>query len=324
MRMLFDRRGFLQALGFVAAGLALPFELGARGLGAVLRPLFAPELRFFTAQERATLEALCDTILPPDHDPGARALGAADYVENLLTAFDRPLPRLYTRGPFSGRNRFPNLLRGLPSRHRPANWFRVLLRPSRLQELFWRAEILGSQASPLPPHLDEQAGGPLLGLRDVYRAGLARVDEVALAERGQPFAELDPGDRDDVFQALDEPGVFAPDPRRGDLTFVDILIRHTLEGCFAPPEYGGNADTEGWRMIGLEGDSQPLGYSLFSALDGSYRERPEHPMSTPNPDELAPDGSLAPRPLSADGDAIQANISSFSNLLERLFPGSCP
>jgi hypothetical protein len=324
MRMLFDRRGFLQALGFVAGSLALPFELGARGLGAMLGPLFAPELRFFTAHERATLEALCDTILPPDDDPGARALGAAAYVENLLTAFERPLPRIFARGPFSGRNPFPNLLRGLPSRRRPADFFRIPLRPSRLQELFWRAEILGSEASPLPPHLDAQAGGALLGLRDVYRAGLARVDEVAAAELGLPFAELAPDDRDDVFQALDQPGVFAPDARRGGQTFVDLLIRHTLEGCFAPPEYGGNADTGGWRMIGLEGDSQPLGYSLFSVVDGAYRERPDHPMSTPNPDELAPDGSLAPRPLSADGNAIQANISSFSALLERLFPGSCP
>ena len=41
-------------------------------------------------------------------------------------------------------------------------------------------------------------------------------------------------------------------------------------------------------MLGLEGDDQPLGYSIFSLATDGYVERPDHPMSTPNPDELGP------------------------------------
>jgi len=108
-----------------------------------------------------------------------------------------------------------------------------------------------------------------------------------------------------------------------DRTFLDIAIQHTLEGCFAPPEYGGNRQGGGWRMIGIEGDSQPLGYSLFSQELGGYRERDGHPMSTPNPDERGPDGELRPRPLSTDGRAIQANIAQLTGFLEQVVPGAC-
>ena len=317
----FDRRGFLRALGWVLAGLAFPFRAVARrGAHASTGP--APG--FFTDHERASLAALCDRILPPDADPGAASLGAASYIETLLTAFDVPRPRLFARGPFSGRNPFPSLLRGVPSLRFPPNFFRRSIAPSRLQELYWRTEILGSAAAGLPAPLEAQQGGPRVGLRDVYRSGLAKVDELAQAQLGRRFVELAPADQDKIFRKMDVAAVFPPDPSRGGRSFVDLLIRHTLEGCLAPPEYGGNANADGWRMIGLEGDTQPLGYSLFSTATRRYHERADHPMSTANPDELAADGRLVPRPLSADGAAVQKAITAFSRFLEPLDPGSRP
>ena len=68
--------------------------------------------------------------------------------------------------------------------------------------------------------------------------------------------------------------------------FIDLVAHTRIEGCFSAPEYGGNRTGRGWRMLGLEGDSQPLGYSLYSRRDDAYHERPDHPMSTPNPDEV--------------------------------------
>jgi hypothetical protein len=309
------RRTFLKTAALAAAAGAT--RLGALPLGGCL-----PRARFFTADEFATLAALCDRILPPDADPGGAELGAPVYIERLLTAFDDDPVFVFAGGPFSGRNPFPDLRSGTPSDEYPENAFRTPAPLSPLQELYWRAEILGSAAAGLPPHLDAQRGGPLVGLRDLYRAALAKVDQVAQSTFGLAFVDLTPAQQDQVFTAVDRATVFPPDPLRDGRSFVDLLIGHTLEGCFAPPEYGGNADAEGWRMIGLEGDSQPLGYSLYSQRTHSYRERPDHPMSTPNPDELAADGSLSPRPLSPDGAEIQHNITTFSRLLESLFPGS--
>jgi len=56
--------------------------------------------------ELATLEALVDRTIPSD--PGAKALGAARYIERLLTAFEHPVSRIFAGGPFSGRAPFPD------------------------------------------------------------------------------------------------------------------------------------------------------------------------------------------------------------------------
>jgi hypothetical protein len=293
-----SRRGFLKGAGTLFAVLALP-------LAPFERAAAARRGHFLTKRELRTLTALCDRIIPPDHDPGAGALGAARYIHNLLRALDRRVPRVFAGGPFSGRQPYADLRRGVPSRRRPRNAFRRFVPPTRLQELRWRAELFGSQTVPELAELDAQRGGPLIGLRDVYRQGLARVDEIARRETGTTFAKLDPAAQDALLEVLDTS--FPPDPRRGNRTFMDLVIQHTLEGCFAAPEYGGNHRGRGWKMVGLEGDSQPLGFSLWSEERGDYVERPDHPMSTPNPDEID-----APRPLTADGLAVQVAISTLA------------
>jgi hypothetical protein len=298
-----SRRRLLRTAGAALAALASVPLTHAR------RALASARGRYLTAPELATLEALCDQIIPPDHDPGASALGAARYIDALLSAFERVrVPFLYAGGPFSGRHPYPDTHAGRPSRRHPPNSFATPVQPSRLQELRWRAELYGSAAVP-EAAMNDAVLGPLIGLRDLYREGLARVDAIAREAFGAAFAELDPDARTEVFALLD--AAFAPDPRRRQ-SFMDILITHVIEGCFAAPEYGGNADARGWRMIGIEGDTQPLGFSIYSRDARRYHERPDRPMSTPNPDEIAADGSLAPRPLSADGERMQVSIMTLA------------
>jgi hypothetical protein len=91
-------------------------------------------------------------------------------------------------------------------------------------------------------------------------------------------------------------------------------VQHTVEGLFAAPEYGGNRRGGGWALTGTEGDSQPLGYALYSRQDDTFKERADHPLSTPNPDEI--DG---PKPLSPISDAIQQTIVAGANA----FPPEC-
>jgi hypothetical protein len=304
LSLLLNRREFLQAAGLIAAVLTVPVRRAGRAY-AIARG------RFLTNAEFDTLEALCERIIPADADPGAQALGAANYIGRLLSAFDRRRPRIFAGGPFSYRNPFPDFATGTASHRHPHNRFRRFTPLTRLQELNWRAELFGSAAVPELAVLDAQYGGAKIGLQDVYRAGLAKTDQVAQAMFGARFADLAPADQDTVFTALDS-GAFAPDTRRGGRTFMDILIQHTLEGCFGAPEYGGNrrklGRPQGWTMIGIEGDSQPLGYSIFSVAANDYVERPDHPMSTPNPDEVGPGNTVVPQPLSSDGQDIQDTI----------------
>ena len=305
------RRALLRAAALGAASLAFPLRLPLRA-GAAPRP------RFFSRAERRALEALCDRILPPDRDPGAKVLGAARYVETLLTAFDVDPPGIYAGGPFSGRAPFANR-RGRGGPAFPENGFSEPLALTRLQELAWRTEIFGSEAAGLPSALAAQRGGPIEGLRDVYRQGLAALDALARERGAAPFPALSKAEQDDLVAQLDGPESIEF-PGRGE-SFLDVVIRHVLEGCFAAPEYGGNRQLAGWRMIGIEGDSQPLGFSVFSSARGGYRERPDHPMSTPNPGDLGPGGSLSARPLSDDAIALQDAIADFAGFIESHVPG---
>src|SRR5437867_7819189 len=106
--LLLGRREFLKALAVVFAAIAAPAT-------AFRRAWASARGRFLTRHEFATLQALCDRIIPPDTDPGAAALGAAVYIGRLLSAFDRRLPRIFAGGPFSGRNPFPDNKLGQPS-----------------------------------------------------------------------------------------------------------------------------------------------------------------------------------------------------------------
>jgi hypothetical protein len=305
--LLLSRRQFLRAAAVVLGLLALPFSRAERAWARARG-------RFFTGSERATLDALCDTIIPPDDTPGAAALGAGRYIDIMLSAFDGgDKPPIYAGGPFSGRNPYPDNQNGTPSERRPHNSFKHFVELTRLQELTWRGEILGTANVPELAAFDPQFGAAKKGLRDVYRVGLAKVDQVAEAVAGAPFAKLGTTQQAAVFKMLDS-GAFMPDPRRGGMTFIDLLIQHTLEGCFSVPEYGGNLRGQGWAMVGLEGDDQPLGYSILSLATGSYVERPDHPMSTPNPDELGPGGTVVPRTLTADGKFIQNSILTTAGL----------
>jgi hypothetical protein len=294
VRILLSRRQFLQALGAAAVVAATPWRRVAQSWAA-------SRGRFFTPHERRTLEVLAESILPADADPGATRLGVARYIERLLTAFDHPVPRLYAGGPFSGRRPFIDYARGVPSRRRPKNSFKRFVPPTRLQALSWRWQIhgttgLSAEEQALVTPLDAQLGGPLPGLRQVYRDGLASLDAFSRTREGAAFLDLDDAARARVRDAAR--ASFPVLPRR-DRNFVDLVTQHTIEGAFAAPEYGGNRRGLGWTMLGLEGDSQPLGYALYSRGDDAYHERSDQPLSTPNPDELA-----APRPLSEEAERV--------------------
>jgi hypothetical protein len=310
VRVLLGRREFLKALGATSVLLLAPWT-------RVERAWAAAKGRFFTKSERATLEALVDTIIPPDDEPGAAELGVVRYVEGLLTAFDERTPRLFAGGPFSNRNPFIDFDTGTPARRRSRNSFKRFVPPNRLQALYWHWQLVGTAGldageRALIEPLDAQIGaGPLLGLRDVYRTGLEQLDALSRTEEGAPFLDLDQAARERVREAA---RVALPnDPRRGK-NFLGLVVQHTMEGMFAAPEYGGNRKLGGWRLSGIEGDSQPLGYALYSKRDDAYHERADHPLSTPNPDEIA-----GPAPLSPVSNTVQQLIVAGAGI----FPDEC-
>ena len=84
--------------------------------------------------------------------------------------------------------------------------------------------------------------------------------------------------------------------------FREALVRHIAEGMFSAPEYGGNLDTVGWRDYGYDGDSQPLGHTLYDA-SGTPRDRPDQPNQTIDPGDPA--------------DGFEPAVESFVELIAR-------
>jgi hypothetical protein len=228
---------------------------------------------FLTAQEQQVVRAIAARVVPTDDLPGAVEAGAPAYIDRLLSAVpeENEPAYVFAGGPFSDRNPFADPATGAPSAQFPTNNFAQFIPLTRLQLLSWRVQLLGSAAV---PGADFNAGrlAPVTGWRDQYRSGIAGIEAESTQTFGAHFAALTPSQQDTVLKAADQ-------------GFVSLITGHILEGMFCAPEYGGNVDRMGWKLIGYDGDSQPLGYSIFDAATMTYKERADKPNSTANPDE---------------------------------------
>jgi hypothetical protein len=143
-----------------------------------------------TEHECAVLDAVADLLIPPiDAHPGGAALGATNYVDGLLGAFDVDPPRIFAGGPFSGRNG------GDAS-------FAHFLSLSAHEELAWRTRIEGSQGI-----AEREFNGPTRGWQAIYREGIAAL--------GDDFCNIDAAEQ---LQRL-----------RGQPEFRRVFYQHACE-----------------------------------------------------------------------------------------------
>lgn len=85
---LITRRAFLRASS--ATLLAVPLVPWSSWLGS--------SHRFFSRSEAATLDALCDRIIPADQDPGAAWAGVGEFIDRKLVGYHRRHQSLYRAG----------------------------------------------------------------------------------------------------------------------------------------------------------------------------------------------------------------------------------
>jgi hypothetical protein len=183
---------------------------------------------WLTHAEFEVLTAACDRTVPAtEHGPGAVAAGVPDYIDGLLGAFTVDPPRIWARGPTSGRY----------GGEAAFSEFHPL---STLDELAWRTRIEGSQG-----RSEREFNGPVVGLQERYRSALAAL--------GSDFCELGPDEQDARLATMDE--------------FADLLFHHCCEGLYGAPEYGGNREGVAWAAIGFAGDVQPRGWSDAEVSD---------------------------------------------------------
>jgi hypothetical protein len=97
-----SRRAALKTLGAGVGALAVwpaLSEEAAAAFAAIQRTQAAPKLRFLTASQYATADALAETLIPADsHSPGARAARVADYLDLLLSESDAATKQAWSEG----------------------------------------------------------------------------------------------------------------------------------------------------------------------------------------------------------------------------------
>jgi hypothetical protein len=233
LRSHISRRAFLGSTGAVGLlALVPPPHLNQLLASAEA----APTGRFLSASEMATLTALCDRLIPgppDDPTPGAVQAGVPNAIDLLLSAFELDPPLIHAGGPFSNRD---------GSRRDDFAHFVPL---DRQAELGWRIRLEGSKGIP-----QREFAGPVKGLQEIYRDGLALLDDRAHAKAGVGFAQASATVRDAILADEKDEPVQA---------FLGAVLANTLEAMYGPPEYGGNRNRVGWTSNGWPGDQQPRG-----------------------------------------------------------------
>jgi gluconate 2-dehydrogenase gamma chain len=187
---------------------------------------------FFSAHQRAAIEAAMARIIPSDDLPGAREAGAVDFVDRYLSG----IAFIYAKPDGSG-------FETLTGRQADA----------------WRQRIA----------ILRQTYASGIGALDALAQKLFQANFIALNERQQDdtltvfdrsgaqsaSAGRAPGEGPALQQTLTET----------ELEFLPLLVMHTRQGFYADPIYGGNKDRAGWRAIGFPGPA-----SLMEVYTGRY------------------------------------------------------
>lgn len=86
---------------------------------------------------------------------------------------------------------------------------------------------------------------------EIFRQGIAKLNEEAQTRYGKGFAELDGEQMDTILTAFQKNEV----EMKGVTSefFFKLLRQATLEGAYADPIYNGNVNMDGWRMKGFPG-----------------------------------------------------------------------
>jgi gluconate 2-dehydrogenase gamma chain len=87
--------------------------------------------------------------------------------------------------------------------------------------------------------------------RELYRSGIAAVEDWCQKQYNQLFSRLSPEQRDEILHGLEKGDIKLDQVPAA--AFFSQLLTNTKEGYFADPMYGGNKHMGSWKMIGFPG-----------------------------------------------------------------------
>lgn len=261
-------------------------------------------LQSLTSHEAETVDAVTSRILPGDaKDPGAHEAGVVTYIDNLL-AFDQGYAEFtYLQGPWAATSASLSSARAAaasPMASPAASPMASPVGSPQATPVASPAGTPGGEASGASNDTfdvvmidtkDIQRYGyqSRLSPRDVYRIGLAALDRYAQQHHEGLFKDLNAKQQDQIIDKMAKGNIDSFDPQLNAQSFFQNLRRHTSEGMFSDPAYGGNRDMVGWKLAGYPGAQRA--YMPYEFQSEGTDRKPQsmaqlHPL---NPGE-APEG----------------------------------
>jgi gluconate 2-dehydrogenase gamma chain len=100
-------------------------------------------------------------------------------------------------------------------------------------------------------YIEAALGDAYQSLKTAYSAGLAALNSHASANAGKAFVALSAAEQDKILADFEQN--LKVSDFSASAAFFEMVRRHTLEGMFGDPSYGGNANFAGWDLIGYPG-----------------------------------------------------------------------
>jgi len=121
--------------------------------------------------------------------------------------------------------------------------------------IFPRTDTPGAVEIGAINYIEIALAGDYAALMPLYREGFRAVERHAHKRFGASFVALSGQQQDEILCEL-EAGSVAAFKKAGE--FFETVRYHVLEGIFCEPQYGGNKDMLGWRLVNFPG--QQFGY----------------------------------------------------------------
>ena len=284
-----SRRGFLKAAGSLALFLSAcrpnPARSAQTFLGRVgpenpASPLpikdtptpFPPEtapttFQVFTPHEAATVEAAAARIMPGDKaDPGAREAGVVYYIDNMLSYHEGFNEPTFRQAPYA------QTYQGN--------------KPAEQRDVVWVAA----------DQIYRYGYQNVLTPREVYRSGVAGLDRFSRKRFKKDFIDLSESQQDTIIGLLASGKAGRFDRNLSGQSFFHNLRRHTAEGFFSDPQYGGNRDLVGYKLIGHPGAQRAYTPAQFQTEGEGARRTPQSfaQMHVFNPGQPSSDQVVLP------------------------------
>jgi gluconate 2-dehydrogenase gamma chain len=110
-------------------------------------------------------------------------------------------------------------------------------------------------------YIEIALAGDYAALAPLYHLGLRAMQRYARSKFNKKFLDLGDSEKDAVLKDFEAGAV---ENFKAAAEFFETLRYHVLEGVFCEPQYGGNKDMAGWRLVNFPGQQHGYGEAYIN------------------------------------------------------------